>query len=160
MCGYIVCMKNRTFGFRALIIVSGILTIMYLLGQTMAIIDYSFTVSTGLQEPAEEITEVGVAFNKGFGWADTLIYIPLLITGIIGLLQKKIFGWYCMAAAMAITIYWPIVILTTLFYARSIPEFSFSDYVSYTILLTLIVVFGVWGLYYLFTRRKILIEHF
>ena len=32
----------------------------------MAIINYEYTVSTGLHESANEITAVGVAFNKGF----------------------------------------------------------------------------------------------
>jgi hypothetical protein len=51
----------------------------------MAVIDYDFTVSIDLQESVTEITEVGIALNKGFGLGDTIFYMPLFIAGIIGL---------------------------------------------------------------------------
>lgn len=130
-----------------------LLTILFLLGQTMAIISYDFTVSAGLQESTHDITEVGVAFNKGFGLGDTLIYIPLLVTGIIGLLKRKALGFYAMFGAMAITIYWPVVCLSALYYSKGAPGFNFSNHTSYAILLSLIFTYGVWGLYFLFKNR-------
>ena len=48
--------------------------------------DYDLTVSLGLQESVEEVSEVGVAWAKGFAFGDTIIYLPLLLIGIIGLL--------------------------------------------------------------------------
>ena len=123
----------------------------------MAVIDYDFAVSIGLQEPVEEITEVGVAMNKGFGLGDTVVYIPLLILGVIGLLKKKIWGFLSMIDALAITVYWPIVALATIFYAKNAKGFNFTDYMSYSILLSLITLYGLFGLLFLYNNRKTLV---
>ena len=141
-------------GFKVLIAIAILLTILYLMGQTMAIFDYDFAVSIGLQEPIDEITGVGVAMNKGFGFGDTVAYIPLLIMGVWGLIKRTKLGYFCMIGALAITIYWPMVSLPTLFYAKGTDGWRFSDYTSYTILLSLITAYGAWGLWYLFTREK------
>ena len=73
--------NKRTTGFWVIMIIGLILLIILFLGQTMAFIDYDFTVSLKLQESEEIISELGVALNKGFGVGDTLIYIPLLVIG-------------------------------------------------------------------------------
>ncbi|SFM29348.1 hypothetical protein [Methanolobus profundi] len=83
-----------------------ILTLLFLSGQTFSLIDYDMTVSLGLQESVEEVGEVGIAWANGFAFADTILYIPLLIIGIIGLLKRMDWGLYSMFAAMAITVYW------------------------------------------------------
>lgn len=150
--------KKTKLQFRVLISVGILLSIMYLLGQTMAVIDYDFTVSIELQEPVEELTEVGVAMNKGFGLGDTLIYIPLLVFGIIGLIKRKYWGFFTMTGAMAITAYWPIVCLSTLFFAKGAQGFNYKDYTSVSIILLLILFYGLWGLRYLYKNRKILVD--
>lgn len=147
---------KKSFSFWFLISIGAILNIIYLLGQTMAVINYDFTVSVDLQEPVNEITEVGVALNKGFGLGDTIFYIPLFIIGIIGLLKRKTFGLYAMFGAMAITVYWPIVSLSTLYFAAGAPGFHFTDYASYSVILSLITAYGIWGLWYLFNNRDTL----
>lgn len=149
---------NRTFAFWFLIGIGVLLNVIYLLGQTMAIINYDFAVSLGLQEPASEMTDVGVALNKGFGLGDTFVYIPLFVIGIIGLLKRSAIGIYTMLGAMGITIYWPVVCLATLFYAKGSTGWGFTDYTSYTILLSVIAIFGTWGLYYLYANRNQLIR--
>ncbi|NIR25424.1 MAG: hypothetical protein GWN77_00210, partial [Gammaproteobacteria bacterium] len=78
-------------------------------GQTGALIDYDFTVSIGMQESAEELTDFGVVWAKGFAFADTLIYIPLFITGIIGTLKRRRWGALALFGALAITAYWPLI---------------------------------------------------
>jgi hypothetical protein len=75
----------RTAGFWLLMAWALFLLIMLLAGQTMALIDYDLTVSMGLQEPAEQVTAVRVAKNKGYGVADTVIYTPFLVGGLLGL---------------------------------------------------------------------------
>ena len=137
-----------------LISVSTILTIIFLLGQTMAIVNYQFAIDIGLQEPASEITKMGIALNKGFGFGDTVVYIPMLIIGIVGIWRHKILGIYVMIGAMAITIYWPLVSLSTLFYARNIEGWGFSDYTSYSIILGTIALFGLWALIYLISNMN------
>jgi hypothetical protein len=125
-----------------------------LLGQTTAFIDYDFAESLGLQESQEKFTELGVAMNKGFGVGDTIIYVPFLVLGLIGLWSRKIWGVFTMAGAMAITAYWPMVSLFILLFARDVPGFTFSDYTTYTILLTGITLYGIWGFWYLYRHSS------
>lgn len=149
--------KRRPRGFWFLILFGIVLNIIYLLGQTMAIINYDFPVSMGLQESVSEITAIGVAINKGFGFGDTFFYIPLFIIGIIGLLRYTALGLHAMIGAMAVTVYWPIVGLSMVFYARGAEGWEFNDYTSYSILLSIIAIYGIWGFIYLFKNRKLLV---
>ena len=150
--------KKRTIGFWFLIGFGVFLNIAYVLGQTMAVINYDFALSIGLQEPANEITEIGVAQNKGFGFGDTVFYIPLFVIGIIGLLKRTTFGLFAMLGAMAVTVYWPIVGLSTVIFAKGAPGWHFSDYSSYSIILSIIALYGVWGFFFLYKNRGSLVE--
>lgn len=146
---------ERTLGFWVLIVVGILLNVLYLLGQTMALINYEFAVSIGLQESIHEITEVGVALNKGFGLGDTFFYMPLFIIGIICLIRRKALGLYMMFGAMAITVYWPIVSLSTLYFAKGSPGWNFGDYNAFSILLSLISIYGLWGMIFLYKKRNL-----
>jgi hypothetical protein len=147
---------KRTPGFWIIIIVGLLVMLMLLTGQVMAFIDYEFAESVGLQEPEADITAMGVASNKGFGVGDTLIYLPMLVLGLVGLWNRKMWGVFLMVGAMAITAYWPMANLFLLFFARDVPGFGFDDFATYTILLTGITLFGLWSVWYLYSRRKVL----
>ena len=56
-----------------------ILSLLLLCGQTLALFDYELTVKLGLQESEKEVGAVGVSYAKGFGFGDTLIYLPMLL---------------------------------------------------------------------------------
>lgn len=150
--------KKNTIGFWVLITLGMLILIMLLIGQMMSFISYEFTVSIGLQEPVDVVGEMGVALNKGFGVGDTIIYMPLLTMGLVGLWQKKAWGVFAMVAALGITAYWPMVILFLLLFAKGIPGFNFANYTSYTIILISFTIYGIWGLWYLYKKRKILIQ--
>ncbi len=147
---------KRTVGFWVLMIIGILITAMVLLGQTMSFINYDFTVSIGLQESRDAIGEMGVAINKGFGVGDTIIYLPLLVIGIVGLWLRKKWGLFAMIGALGITAYWPMVCLFFLLFARHAPGFYSNSFTSYTILLTAITVYGLWGFWYLYRNREIL----
>ena len=129
-----------------------------LLGQTMSFIDYNFTVVLGLQESKEIVGEMGVAVNKGFGVADTIIYTPLLLAGLIGFWKRERWGLWALGGALAITAYWPLVCLFFLFFAKGSPGFNFSSYLSYTIILVSITLYGLWGLWYLYKNYELLLD--
>ena len=148
--------KKRTIGFWVLIIFGIFLFVMLLVGKTMSFIDYNFTVSIGLQESVDVVGEMGVAVNKGFGVGDTIIYIPLLLIGLVGLWIRKKWGIYAMVGALGITAYWPMVAIFLLLFARGSPGFNFTNFTSYSILLTAFTLYGLWGLWYLYKNRKIL----
>ncbi len=148
---------KRPLGFR-LIIGFGIFMIAFmLLGQTMSFIDYDFTVSLGLQEHGDIVTAIGVAMNKGFGLADTIVYIPLVALGIAGLFMRRQWGVFAMMGAMGITAYWPIVCLSFIYFAKGAPGFAFTRYGAYTVLLSTISLIGIWGMWYLYSRRNCLV---
>ena len=144
---------KHTCGFCILMIGAIFMLVMLLLGQTMSFIDYDFTVSLGLQESVDSVSELGVAMNKGFGVGDTIVYVPLFIIGIIGLWLNRKWGHFAMIAAMAITAYWPMVIVFFLLFARDAAGFNFSNYLSYFIFLSLITIYGIWGMFYLFKNK-------
>jgi len=148
--------NKRTVGFWVVMIVGILLLLMLILGQMMSFINYDFTVSIGLQESKDIIGEMGVAVNKGFGVGDTIIYIPLMLFGLMGLWFRKMWGLFAMASALAITAYWPMVSIFLLLYARGTPGFNFTDFASYTIVLIPVTLYGLWGLWYLYKNRKIL----
>ena len=149
--------SKRTIGFWVLMILGVLILLMLVFGQMMSYINYDFAVSLGLQESVDKITVVGVAVNKGFGVGDTIVYLPLLIAGLVGLWLRKNWGIFTMLGALAITAYWPMVCLFFLYFAKGLPGFGFSDYTLYTILLSLITIYGVWGMWYLYKNRKELI---
>ena len=145
--------ETRNIGFWILISLGILLTIMLLIGQTFSLINYDLTVSLGLQESVEEVSEVGVAWAKGFAFGDTVLYLPLLLIGIIGLLKRRSWGFYSMFGALAITVYWPIVSLSTIFIGRTALNLNPDKYVSYSIILPLIAIYGLWGMWYLHKNR-------
>lgn len=148
--------RARPVGFWILMIAGILMLAMLIVGQTMSFINYEFAVSIGLQESVDVFGEVGVAVNKGFGVGDTIIYLPLLVIGLVGLWVRKKWGIYAMAGAMGITAYWPMVSIFFLLFARGAPGFSFSNYTFYSILLSAFTLYGLWGLWYLYKNRELL----
>ena len=90
----------------------------------------------------------GIDYTLIFG--DTVIYLPLLIAGIIGLLKNKRWGKYSMFGALAISAYWPLVHLYAIFIERNAITLAPDKYILYPILLPLIVLYGMWGMWYLY----------
>jgi len=135
-----------------LISLAVLLVIVFLGGQTLALFNYDLTVKLGLQESVDEIGKVGIAFAKGFGFGDTVIYIPLLIVGILGLIKNKRWGKYSMFGALAITVYWPLVNLYTIFIDRTSITLQPDKYIAYPIILSLIILYGLWGMWYLYKK--------
>lgn len=152
-------MKNkRTKGFWFVIISGILLLLLLLLGQTMSFINYEFTVSLGLQEPVDEISKLGVAVNKAFGVGDTIIYVPILIAGLIGLWRKAEWSVFLMGGAFAITAYWPIVCLFVILFGNKLSDFNYVDLTSIIIVLISFTVYGIWGMWYVYKNQKLLLN--
>ena len=101
----------------------------------------------GTQESAEQISEVGAAFWYGFAFADLVVYIPLLGFGLIGYWQRRMWGSVLLAAALGITVYWPVVCLAAVVAARDAAGWNLVDETPYWIVLPVISLWGVWGLW-------------
>ena len=140
-------MSKRDFGFWALQIPGWLLVTYLIYAQAISAVDYGLGVRMGTQEPAEQISAVGVAFWYGFAFADLVFYIPLLAAGLIGLSIGARWGRAVAAAAFGITVYWPIVCLAAVVDARGAPGWNLSNETEYWIVLPLIAVWGLWGLW-------------
>ena len=139
--------RGRTFW---LIQVPGWLLVVYLVyAQAISAIDYELGVSMGTQESAETITRVGAAFWYGFAFADIAIYIPLLVSGLVGYGIGKSWARPVLCSAMGITVYWPIVCLASVVAARDAPGWNIPNETAYWVILPLIALWAVWGLWQL-----------
>ena len=101
----------------------------------------------GTQESASEITEVGAAFWYGFALTDLLIYIPVLAIGLTGHLRARSWGRVALAAALGITLYWPIVCLVAMVDARDAAGWSIANETPYWIVCLLVAFWGGFGLW-------------
>lgn len=126
----------------------GWLLLLYLVyAQAIPAFDYQLGVRMGTQEPADAITEVGVAFWYGFAFGDLVVYIPLLAIGLVGHWRRKTWGLLVLAAALGITVYWPVVCLATIAAARSADGWSLPNETIFWIVLPIIALWGVFGLF-------------
>lgn len=145
---------RRSIGFRVLIVVGIVLNVMFLLGQTLSLFDHDLTVALGLQESAAELTDAGIAFAKGFAFGDTVFYVPLFVAGIVGLLRNRPWGAWCMSGALAVTVYWPVVHLYTIYAGKDALHLSPGKYLSYSVILPLTALYGLWGMWFLYRNRE------
>ena len=147
-------MPNRDTGFW-LLQVPGWLLLAYLVyAQALPAFDYELGVAMGTQEPAAKITDVGAAFWYGFALGDLVIYIPLLLAGLIGSGCGRAWGRAVLAAALGITIYWPVVSLAVVVAARGAAGWNLGDETAYWPVLPLIAVWATWGLWYVARQGK------
>ena len=140
-------------GYWFLIIFSSILLLFLIVGQSYSLIDYNYVVSIGLQESSEEVSKIGIAWIKAFAIGDTLAYIPLLLLGIIGMIKKRKWGYYSMFASLAISVYWPIVNLSAIHLAKNDINLNADKYLSFSIILPIISIYGLWGIFYLYKNH-------
>lgn len=137
-------MSSTTFLF---IQIPGWLLFVYLVfAQCSSAISYALGVRMGTQEPAERITEVGVAFFKGYAGADLVFYTPLLGLGLLGQLLGT--SWYLaiLAASLGITVYWPISCLWTVRAARGAEGWDLPKEGQYWVVLPVISGWGALAL--------------
>ena len=132
----------------------GWLLLAYLaVAQAIPAFNYEIGVAMGTQEPAARITEIGVAFFKGFAMGDLIVYIPLLLIGLVGHWCSASWGRSPLAAALGITIYWPVVSLATVVSARGVAGWSLPNEITYWIVLPIIAFWGTAGLRLLLSSR-------
>ena len=117
-----------------------------LVAQCTAAISYSLGVKMGTQEPAQRVTEIGVAFWKGYAGADLLFYTPLLGIALVGNFLGKSWSDLLLAAALGVTVYWPIACLWTVKAARGAEGWDLPKETQYWVALPAIALWGAVGL--------------
>ena len=149
---------NRPISFWIVIVFLLLSLLLLLVGQSMAIFNYEFAVSIGMQEDVNEIGEFGREVNRAFGVGDTIIYIPLILLSIVGLILKKRWALISTAAVMGITAYWTTTVVFMFWFLVGVPNYSFVPGVEYWVVISLYFVMGVWGVFYLMLRGENLID--
>ena len=66
--------------------------IIFVVGQGGAVVSYDTVAGWGLQEARDTIDSVIVVINRGIGFADFIIGVPLFILSIIGLWRQRYLG--------------------------------------------------------------------
>jgi len=115
--------------------------------QCIPAVNYKLGVRMGTQEPATQITEVGVAFWWGLAVADLVFYVPLLGAGLIGHWIAAPWGKLLLAGALAITVYWPVTSLATVHRARGAEGWQLPKERDYWIVLPVITLWALWSLW-------------
>ena len=138
--------NKRSTSFWAIQMPGWLLLTYLIYAQGITAFGYEMGVAMGTQKPVEIITEVGAAFWYGFAFGDLVTYIPILLIGLIGHLRAARWGRIWMAAALGITVYWPIVCLAALVEARGASGWNIATEAPYWVVLPLIAVWGAWGL--------------
>lgn len=137
-------MPNNAFW---IVQVPGWLLFVYLVAaQCTAAVSYALGIKMGTQEPAERITEVGVAFFKGYAGADLVFYTPLLGLGLLGHHLGTSWSTVVLSAALGVTVYWPIACLWTVRAAQGAEGWDLPKEEHYWVVLPIIAGWGALGL--------------
>ena len=142
-------MARREIGFWMVQAPGWLLAVYLVYAQGIPAFDYDLGVAMGTQEPTEQITEVGAVFWWGFAFGDVVIYIPLLVAGLTGHWLAKPWARVPLAAALGITVYWPIVALAAVSAARDAEGWSLPKENEYWVALPLIALWAAWGLWHM-----------
>ena len=139
-------MNRRRLDFWSVVIPGWLLFAYLVYAQAIPAFDYDLGVAMGTQESAERITAVGAAFWYGFAFGDLVVYLPLLAAGLIGYRAGSTWGRALLAAALGITVYWPVVCLAAIAAARGAPGWSIDE-AAYWVVLPIICLWALWGLW-------------
>ena len=129
-------------------------TVLMLIAQTTPIFDYPLAVRLGFQNGADKISEYGVQVIRAFCVADTLVFIPLTLIALIGLLLKKRWSLFATASLTGISIYWVVAYGFMVAFLSGQPGYHVVLGPADWVIMGAYVAFGGWGLLYLMLRGE------
>jgi len=149
---------RRPIAFWIIVVFLSISIILMLMGQTMAVFNYDFTASLGLQESVGEVSEFGVQVNRAFGAGDSVVYIPLMVVSLVGLFLKKRWSLLTTAAVAGVSAYWSVTIIFIFLFLPGTPGYDYVPDPEIWFFVGTYTAFGVWGLFYLLFRGDALLR--
>ena len=149
---------KRPIAFWIIVVFLFLSIIVMLMGQTIAVFNYDFTASLGLQESVEDVSQFGVQVNRAFGASDTIVYIPLMAFSLVGLFLKKRWSLLTTAAVAGASAYWSVTIIFMFLFLPSAPGYDYVPGLGIWLFVGTYLAFGVWGLFYLLFRGDVLLR--
>jgi hypothetical protein len=149
---------GRSPGFWVVVVFLAVSIVLMLVGQTVGVFNYDLAVSMGLQEKPEEMTEFGVQVGRAFGAADTVIYIPLMVISMIGLILRKRWSLLVTAAFFGASAYWTVTVTFMLIFLPGVPGYSNVPGPEIWLFIGTYMVVGVVGLLYIVLRGEELLR--
>jgi hypothetical protein len=132
-------------------------TVLMLIAQTTPVFDYPLAVRLGFQNGADKISEYGVQVIRAFCVADTLVFIPLTLIALVGLLLRKRWSLFAIASVTGISVYWVVAYGFMVSFLNGQPGYHVVLGVADWTIMGAYMLFGVWALLYLMLRGDRLI---
>jgi len=140
---------GRSFGFWVIVVFLAASIMLMLMGQTMAVFDYDLAARLGLQEKPEEMTDFGVQVNRAFGASDTVVYVPLMVASLVGLILRKRWSLLTTAAFCGASAYWSVTVTFLLAFLPGVTGYTNVPGPEIWLFIGTYMVVGVLGLFYL-----------
>lgn len=145
------------FAYWIMVVFLTLSTVLMLIGQATPIFDYDLAVRLGFQNGADRISEFGVQVIRAFCVSDTVVFIPLTVFALIGLLLKKRWSLFVIAATTGISVYWVVAYGCMVRFLNGMPDYHVILAAPDWIIMGTYTLFGVWALLYLIFRGERLI---
>ena len=149
---------KRSFGFWLIVVFLSVSVVLMLVGQTLGVFDYELAARMGLQEKPEEMTDFGVQVNRAFGVADTIVYLPLIVISMVGLILRKRWSLLVLAAFFGASAYWTVTVTFMLVFLPGVTGYSNVPGVEIWLFIGTYMVAGVVGLPYIAGRGEELLR--
>jgi len=145
---------NRGLLFWFFIAFFAVTFLMLVIGQ-LGMVDYEASVQFGQHVPAEWIGETGVAVSLGFCVGNFVQEIFCLLA-ILGLFQRKIYGWIAALCEFSVLIYWSLTLNAYYYFAGNTSNFHIPDSLLITqyLLFLMYCLVGIVSIIYLVTNRS------
>jgi hypothetical protein len=150
--------SGRSPGFWVVVVFLSLSVILMLAGQTLGVFSYELAARMGLQEKPEEMTDFGVQVNRAFGAADTVVYLPLILISLVGLILRKRWSLLVTAAFFGASAYWTVTVSFMLLFLPGVPGYSNVPGVEIWLFIGIYMVVGVVGLAYIVMRGEELLR--
>ena len=152
----IICINSMGHSLISLLLSSFLVVVLLLLvGQGVGLVNYDYATRLGLQEPKELIGPFGVAMNRCFCIADVLVYTPLTLAALVGMVQQRTWSLPVTAAVLGISAYWPIITTSMLLLLPGVPGYSFEPPVFYWPIMIGLSFTSLAGLFYMLRSETV-----
>jgi hypothetical protein len=150
--------EKRPAMFWFIVLFLAVSVVLMLAGQTLGVFNYELAAQMGLQEKPEEMTEFGVQVNRAFGAADTVVYLPLIVISMVGLILGKRWSLLVLAAFFGASAYWTATVSFMLLFLPGVPGYSNVPGPEIWLFIGTYMVAGVVGLLYIVWRGEELLR--